>query len=622
MSDLQFIHIVDEWLCGGRRDHPIRTFIAANNLTTLQELHGFLELPSTITQLTHIDPSDQLTHRLSEDQREDLLALPHVLNLFYEECQSIEHAHNHVVKKTHDDYLHIVDFIAPTISFITVHPLPTTQPPRPSLPPPPPPPSLPPPTPRRTLKRHRQRANRKQRRARAASSIQAWWRNTLSARRTADLGPPPHRPIAGIDLPPHQHVTVPTAPHPQARGTSCLTGETPPQPPTGGHPSSTIGNSRGPAVNTPQANDYCLAADMVPTILPPPEPPPEPPPCATLGTGIAQPNKLVTGETPNELRDALWGASKAFLALSKALWSLSKWQASPNRFIPRENGNLRCPNWFIHGGNENSDGGNEFQTRFEFSNPGETENPKRGNRFRIQFEISNSILFEELECAQLQTEKRDKSPNTTLATSNYQSEGAIGIMLPGEYSIGEKRKGHPHYNTTTAATHGELEWILERDRNGATELIWDDGVITTTTTQTENLNQTDLQDINRISSTQSNFAQTPTDSDLNWTWTTFWNSSARITASERHNNAVTSLSSKHWGVTEHSTFRYCWAGRSTLNWNTSPTNNHCNCTTCNHHTATIAHAIAITTSHCNHCAALPVGLVTLHLAWNLRDSNS
>ena len=176
-------------------------------------------------------------------------------------------------------------------------------------------------------------------------------------------------------------------------------------------------------------------------------------------------------------------------------------------------------------------------------------------------------------------------------------------MLPGEYSIGEKRKGHPHYNTTTAATHGELEWILERDRNGATELIWDDGVITTTTTQTENLNQTDLQDINRISSTQSNFAQTPTDSDLNWTWTTFWNSSARITASERHNNAVTSLSSKHWGVTEHSTFRYCWAGRSTLNWNTSPTNNHCNCT-----------LLQSPLRHCNHCcAALPAGLLAYTL---------
>ena len=152
-----------------------------------------------------------------------------------------------------------------------------------------------------------------------------------------------------------------------------------------------------------------------------------------------------------------------------------------------------------------------------------------------------------------------------------------------------------------------------------------------TTTQTEILCQIDLQDIDRISSTRnattrpqlhSRFAQTPYRSRLELDLDKLLDSSAMHEANEQNNNAVTSLSSKHWGVTEHSTFRHCWAGGTTLNWNTSPTNNHCNCTTCNHHTATIAHAIAITTSHCNHCAALPVGLVTLHLAWNLRDSNS
>ena len=184
---------------------------------------------------------------------------------------------------------------------------------------------------------------------------------------------------------------------------------------------------------------------------------------------------------------------------------------------------------------------------------------------------------------------------------------------------------HPHYNVMTTAAYGELEWILDgelgRHRNEAKQIIWDGQLIdtitiTTNTTQTEIWHQTDLQDTSWISSTQnattrprhqSHFAQTPTDSDLNWTWTTFWNSSARDTASERHNNAVTSLSSKHWGVTEHSTFRYCWAGRSTLYWNTSPkTTTAIDCPTptiCNLATsiATARQPLQLGTSAAMHC---------------------
>lgn len=88
--------------------------------------------------------------------------------------------------------------------------------------------------------------------------------------------------------------------------TDLPTGETPPQQPNGDAHPSMIGNSRGPVVDTPQAIIYRLEADMIPTILPPPEPPPEPPPreeSDTLRTQITQPDKLLMGETPNELRN-------------------------------------------------------------------------------------------------------------------------------------------------------------------------------------------------------------------------------------------------------------------------------------------------------------------------------
>ena len=88
--------------------------------------------------------------------------------------------------------------------------------------------------------------------------------------------------------------------------TDLPTGETPPQQPNGDAHPSMIGNSRGPVVDTPQAIIYRLEADMIPTILPPPEPPPEPPPreeSDTLRTQITQPDKLLMRETPNKLRN-------------------------------------------------------------------------------------------------------------------------------------------------------------------------------------------------------------------------------------------------------------------------------------------------------------------------------
>jgi len=87
----------------------------------------------------------------------------------------------------------------------------------------------------------------------------------------------------------------------------------------------------------------------------------------------------------------------------------------------------------------------------------------------------------------------------------------------------------------------------------------------------------DLQDIDRISSqrhiapqTQTDLHRHQTDSSLNWTWTTSWTHHDRT---PQMSNAT--MRSKGRRVTnirlltaEDSTFRHCWAGRSTSYWDT------------------------------------------------------
>jgi hypothetical protein len=83
MSNPEFTHIVNLWLCAGYRDTPIHKYLAANRVQTLQGLHGFLQKPSTIKQLTCVDqprrPSHRFGYKLTEEDKESLIGLPYVL---------------------------------------------------------------------------------------------------------------------------------------------------------------------------------------------------------------------------------------------------------------------------------------------------------------------------------------------------------------------------------------------------------------------------------------------------------------------------------------------------------------------------------------------------------------
>ena len=105
---MAFIHVWNVWLAAGPRDHPINAFIRASNSTSLKELQRFLQNPNTIQQLTYIDPTNRLTHQLTNEQREDLLVLPHVLRPIYESSRSkikpIKHAHKLILQKSRSDF--------------------------------------------------------------------------------------------------------------------------------------------------------------------------------------------------------------------------------------------------------------------------------------------------------------------------------------------------------------------------------------------------------------------------------------------------------------------------------------------------------------------------------------
>ena len=101
---MAFVHVWNEWLAAEPRDHLVNAFIRASDATSLHELQRFLENPKTIQQLTYIDPTDRLTNQLNEDQREDLLALPHILDQFYKEEGSIKRAHSRFIQLTRDNY--------------------------------------------------------------------------------------------------------------------------------------------------------------------------------------------------------------------------------------------------------------------------------------------------------------------------------------------------------------------------------------------------------------------------------------------------------------------------------------------------------------------------------------
>ncbi len=85
---MAFVHVWNEWLAAGPRDHPVNKFIRASNSTSLQELQRHLEKPRTTHQLMYIDPTDQLTNKMTWENRTDLLALPFVLNRLRKDCAS------------------------------------------------------------------------------------------------------------------------------------------------------------------------------------------------------------------------------------------------------------------------------------------------------------------------------------------------------------------------------------------------------------------------------------------------------------------------------------------------------------------------------------------------------
>jgi hypothetical protein len=290
------------------------------------------------------------------------------------------------------------------------------------------------------------------------------------------------------------------------------------------HPSSTIGNRRGPAVDVPQATSYCLAAEMVPTILPPPEPPPEPPPIGErlLGMATAQPNELARGEMK-------WGATE-----EECIRMVSK----------------RC---------RASDAEQEMPSKHC-----RASDPEQGMG-------SNAIA----------STKRHQACPLMGSTARHLEHNPF-------WTAQGRLEELPHYNVMTTAAYGELEWILDsklgRHRNGAKQITWHDqltNTTTTTTTQNQTLDQTDLQDIDRISSSRNattrprlerRFAQTPNRLSLELDLDNLLElTQTHDATTDEHTNAIV-LPSKHRGVTPHNAFRYCWTGSRSVGCFFSQTN--------------------------------------------------